>query len=179
MDNKAETHESDAEITAEEAIQPEEIKEETKDTKQPFDYRKEREERVKRRTEKAFLNEFGANSIDEIKEKLGAVDTYKNQIEELKKEVNTSKINGYKVEVLKNGFDEKFVDFIVYSLKDKVNESEDFSSVLSKFKEENSQFLRNSNTIKYSTAPNFETGSSVKDTHCRMNDFFSGKTNTI
>lgn len=179
MDNKTETHESDAQITEEETIESGETKEEATNTKQPFDYRKEREERVKRRTEKAFLNEFGANSIDEIKEKLGAIDDYKKQVDELRAEVNNSKINGYKVEVLKNGFDEKFVDFIVYSLKDKVNENEDFSTVLSKFKGENSQFLRSSNPIKYSTAPNFETSPSVKDSHSRMNAFFSGKTNTI
>lgn len=153
--------------------------EESQETKQSFDYRKEREERIKHKTEKAFLNEFGVNSLDEIKEKINSINDYQKQIDELKNEVNKSKINEYKVEVLKNGFDEKFVDYIVYELKGKVSESEGFSKILEKFKSENSQFLKSENPIKYSTAPNFETNGRIKDAHSRMNDFFSGKSKTI
>lgn len=132
--------------------------EENQEPEKPFDYRKEREERVKRKAEKAVLNEFGVNSFDEIKEKLSSIDDYQKQIDALKSEINKSKINEYKLEVLKNGFDEKFVDFIAHELNGKVSENEDFSNVLSKFKEENPQFLKSQeNGIKFSTAPNFES----------------------
>lgn len=147
--------------------------------KPAFDYRKEREERAKKRAEKAFLGELGVNSLDEIKSKINSLEEYRKEVEELKNEVNKSKVNGYKVEVLKNGFDEKFVDYIVYELKDKISENDDFSSLLGKFKKENSQFLKNSNPIKFSTAPNFEQGSKLSDMHARMNDFFSGRSTTI
>ncbi len=40
---------------------------EVEDTKQSFDYRKEREERIKNKAEKAIFSELGVKSIDEIK----------------------------------------------------------------------------------------------------------------
>lgn len=169
---KAETNNRENEVTN--------TAEEGQKAKESFDYRKEREERIKHKTEKALLNEVGLTSLDEIKQKINSLSDYQKQIDELKNEVNKSKINGYKVEALKNGFDERFVDYIVYELKDRMSENEDFSKALKKFKAENGQFLkREDKGIKFSTAPNFESGGTVKDAHSRMNDFFSGKSKQI
>jgi hypothetical protein len=72
-----------------------------------------------------------------------------------------------KLEVLKSGFDEKFVDFIVHEL----GQAENFSESLTKFKGENPQYLKNQDKgIKYSTAPNFENCYQNKDISKRFNE---------
>jgi hypothetical protein len=171
-----EMQETSTEIATETAMN-EEIHEKTED--QPFDYKKEREERIKHKVEKSFLSDLGVNSFDEVKKAFNSLDSYKKQVDELKNEVSKSKESERKLEVLKQGFDEKFVDYIVHELNNKSTENEDFSVLLQKFKDENSQFLKNNTSIKFNTSPNFETSGKLKDSHQRMNDFFSGRSQII
>jgi hypothetical protein len=153
--------------------------EENQTSKQPFDYKKEREERIKHKTEKNFLNEIGVKSMDEIKQKLESLDTYVNELNNLKSELEKSKVNGYKVEILKSGFDDRFADYIVHDLQSQVSEGKDFNKELNKYKESNPQFLKNEKAIKYTTSSDFESSKSATSTNQRMNDFLSGKTKTI
>lgn len=153
--------------------------EEDQKSKKPFDYKKEREERIKHKAEKTFLSEIGANSMEEIKEKLDKLDGYVNELNNLKSELEQSKLNGYKVEILKNGFDDRFTDYIVHDLKSKVNGETSFGDALTKYKEENPQFLKSEKGIKYTTSSDFESGKSVKSFNDRMNDFLRGRIETI
>ena len=97
----------------ENVITDNEVIEDNQDTKPSFDYKKEREERIKNRVEKAFFNELGVKSIEEIKEALKS-------IPELKKQVDEGKLNHCKLQTLKAGIDDEFVDFVVDKLNKQV-----------------------------------------------------------
>ena len=153
--------------------------EENQTSKKSFDYKKEREERIKHKAEKTFLSEIGATSMEEIKQKLESLDTYASELNNLKSELEKSKLNGYKVEILKNGFDDRFTDYIVHDIKGKITEDTSFEEVLKQYKETNPQFLKSEKGIKYTTSPDFESGKSVKSYNERMNDFLRGRIETI
>lgn len=128
--------------------------EEKSQTNENFRYRLER---AKKQGAEQILNELGVGSVDEIKKKLEKTTS---DYEKARKEADENKSATQKLEVLKNGFDEEFVDFIVYSLR----ETEDFSKSLAKFKTEHPKFLKNQNSgIKISTAANFEKNSTSTD----------------
>ena len=131
---------------------------EVEDTKQSFDYRKEREERIKNKSEKAIFSELRVKSIDEIKSIFDSVESFKKQISDLEEKVKEGNLNKNRLEVLKSGIDDEFVDFVVDSLNKQVSDTQDFSSLLSKFKEEHPKYLKNyeSTQIKLNTSPNFE-----------------------
>ena len=150
---------------------------ENQDTKQNFDYRKEREERIKNKAERAICNELGVKSIDEIKNALNSINGYKNQISELEKQVSEGKINQYKVQVLKAGIDEEFVDYVVDSLQKQVTEKEDFKTLLDKFKSEHPRYLRQSEykQIKVNTSSNFESANKSKNFSEQFNDIIRRK----
>ena len=86
-------------------------------TKQSFDYRKEREERIKNKAEKAIFSELGVKSIDEIKSIFDSVESFKKQISDLETKVKEGNLNKNRLEVLKSGIDDEFVDFVVDSLE--------------------------------------------------------------
>lgn len=155
--------------------------EENQTSKKSFDYKKEREERIKHKAKKTFLSEIGATSMEEIKQKLESLDTYASELNNLKSELEKSKLNGYKVEILKNGFDDRFTDYIVHDIKGKITEDTSFEEVLKQYKEANPQFLKSEKGIKYTTSSDFESGksTSVKSYNERMNDFLRGRIETI
>lgn len=130
------------------------------DKSQANDNLKYRLEREREKGAKQILNELGISSVDEIKEIYKKLEETTANYEKSQKIADKAKSAEQKLEVLKNGFDEKFVDFIVHEL----GETEDFAESLTKFKSENPQYLKNQSTgIKISTAPNFEKKNETND----------------
>lgn len=150
------------------------IEEKQEETKQSYDYRKEREERIKNRTEKAILGELGAKSFDEVKEALSSIDGYKNKITELEKEVSEGKLNHCRLQTLKAGIDEEFVDYVVDKLSKQVNEKQNFKTLLDKFKGEHPRYLRQSQ-IRVNTSSNFEGASKTHSFSEQFNDVIRKK----
>lgn len=150
------------------------IEEKQEESKQAYDYRKEREERIKNKTERAIFNELGVKSIDEIKDALNSINGYKNQITELEKQVSEGKINRCKVQALKAGIDDEFVDFVVDKINKQVTDKEDFKTLLDKFKSEHPRYLRQSQ-ITVNTASNFEGMNKTRNFSEKFNDVIRRK----
>lgn len=135
-----------------------------------FDYRKAREERLIKSTEKRILKELGEDSFESIKNKLLAK-------VELEKELKNQIDNGRKLKVYSEGFDDKFVDFVAHEVFTHKKENEDFSEALKSYKKNNPQFLR-SNKIEFNrSSADFENRSHKYSSNQQMNDFFRGKIN--
>lgn len=145
----------------------EQIKEDTK-----FDYRKAREERIIRNTEKKILKELGVESFDSVKETLK---NHRNVLKELEAQRN----NGRKLNVFSEGFDDLFVDFVTHDVSTHLKENENFEDALKKYKKEHPQFLRGNSKVQFNTSPTFENKPVTQSTHSKMNDFFRGKISSI
>lgn len=145
----------------------EQIKEDTK-----FDYRKAREERIIRNTEKKILKELGVESFDSVKETLK---NHRNILKELEAQRN----NGRKLNVFSEGFDDQFVDFVTHDVSTHLKENENFEDALKKYKKEHPQFLRGNSKVQFNTSPTFENKPVSQSTHSKMNDFFRGKISSI
>lgn len=145
----------------------EQIKEDTK-----FDYRKAREERIIRNTEKKILKELGVESFDSVKETLK---NHRNILKELEAQRN----NGRKLNVFSEGFDDQFVDFVTHDVSTHMKENENFEDALKKYKKEHPQFLRGNSKVQFNTSPTFENKPVSQSTHSKMNDFFRGKISSI
>lgn len=145
----------------------EQIKEDTK-----FDYRKAREERIIRNTEKKILKELGVESFDSVKETLK---NHRNVLKELEAQRN----NGRKLNVFSEGFDDQFVDFVTHDVSTHLKENENFEDALKKYKKEHPQFLRGNSKVQFNTSPTFENKPVTQSTHSKMNDFFRGKISSI
>lgn len=142
------------------------------ETKQEeFDYRKAREERIIRNTEKRILKDLGADSFDDVKERL-------KQNINMSKELETQKDNGRKLSVFSAGFDDQFVDFVAHEVNKLKKEDENFEDALQKYKKNHSQFLRNTK-IQMSTSPDFESKTKINSNHDLMNELIRGKHNKI
>lgn len=142
----------------------EQISENKNQTNDNFKYRLER---AKEQGVKQVLQDLGATSIDEVKGIYKKLEETTKNYQQMKTEVDKSKVYQRKLEVLKSGFDEKFVDFIVHE----VGKSENFSESLQKFKKDNPQYLKNQETgIKYSTSPSFENHYQSRDISKRFNE---------
>jgi hypothetical protein len=140
-----------------------------------FDYVKERVERAKNQTEKAILTDLQVNSLEDAKQKFQALEIFKKDVENLKNELSKAKISEYKVELLKNGFDERFLNFAISEINEKVTENKNFLSVLEEYKKKNPHFLRQTDFVKLKTAPNFNDGAGKTDGDAVMNAFIRGK----
>jgi hypothetical protein len=144
----------------------EDVQKDSKSTPEPevnenFKYRLER---AKEQGAKQVLSDLGLDSIKSAKEKIELAQNLEKQVSQLNEQISKAKVFEYKTEVLQSGFDDKFVDFVLYAVKEKVTENENFSSLLAKFKQENPQYLRNQESnIKFSTSPNFEKVNANKD----------------
>lgn len=147
----------------------EDVVKETTEKEEHFDYKKAREERIARSTERKILKELGEDSFESVKGKL-------KEVLNIKQELEKEKINGQKLKILESGFDNKYLDFIVYEIN-KTRGEEPFDESLNKFKENNKQYLKRAKIIN--TSPNFENNNKNSDVHLRMNDFLSRRTNKI
>lgn len=141
---------------------------ETKHEQPQFDYRKSREERLIRSTEKRILKDLGVASFEDAKEILASS-------VEMRKELEAQRENGKKLKVFSAGFDDQFVDFVAHEVGKMTNDKENFDDALEKFKKKNSQFLR-SNKIQMNSSPNFEKSAKTSNNNL-MNDFIRGKLN--
>lgn len=152
----------------------EELKENTiedsQEEKPQFDYKKAREERIIRSTEKKILRELGEDSFENVKTKL-------QEKLKIQKELELQKNNGLKLHVYSQGFDDQFVDFVAHDVNSNLKEGETFEEALKKYKKDHPQFLRNTTKIKFNTTPDFEKQQYSSSSHQRMNDFFRGKIN--
>lgn len=137
-----------------------------------FDYRKVREDRIVRNTEKRILKDLGESSFESVKDKL------KNHVDVLK-ELEIQKDNGRKLNVYSAGFDDQFVDFVTHDVKIHQKEGEEFTEALAKYKKNHPQFLRQKQKIQFNTSPDLESRSFTDSYHSKMNDFFRGKINKI
>lgn len=155
------------EVKTEETQVPEE-----RPKQEDFDYRKLREDRVIKNTEKRILKELGESSFENIKAKL------KSQVE-LQKELDIQKNNGRKLNVYSAGFDDQFVDFVAHDVGKNLKEDEKFEDALTKYKKNHPQFLRGNSKIQFSTAPDFENKPNTQSFNQKMNEFFKRKTNTF
>ena len=140
---------------------------ETTEKEDHFDYKKAREERITRSTERRILKELGEDSFESIKGKLQ---------EALNIKLENERINGQKLKILESGFDNKYLDFIVYEIN-KTRGEESFDDCLTKFKENNKQYLKRNRIIN--TSPNLESNNKSTDAHLRMNDFLSRRITKI
>lgn len=141
---------------------------------QDFDYKKYREERIKNRVEKSIFKDLGVQNLDEIKDKFSLIDMYKTQIQNLEEKAKELETNKYKLEVLKSGIDEEFVEFVVDKLQKQVSDKKDFLSLLSNFKENHPKLLKQSK-ITVSTSPNFETNSQINSFSQKFNNAIRNK----
>lgn len=144
--------------------------EKVEDHQVQFDYKKAREDRIIRSTEKRILRELGEESFESIKTKL-------EEKLKLQKELELQKSNGLKLNVYSQGFDDQFVDFVAHDVSKKLKEGETFEEALKKYKKDHPQFLRNTSKIKFNTTPDFENSSKTHSSHQKMNDFFRGRIN--
>lgn len=131
-----------------------------------FDYKKAREERIIKSTEKRILKDLGTDSFESIKQKLK---DYENISNELKQQ----KDNGKKLAVYAAGFDDEYIDFVSYDVSKKQKDGEDFDTALKKYKEKHSQYLRESKQ-KTMPTPNFENKPNKYSMNSVMNDFIRG-----
>ena len=142
----------------------EQISENKNQTNDNFKYRLER---AKEQGVKQVLQDLGVESIDEVKEIYRKLEETTKNYQKMKTEADKARNYEQKLEVLKSGFDEKFVDYITYEL----GKSGNFSESLQKFKKDNPQYLKKQETgIKYSTSPNFENNYKSKDISKRFNE---------
>lgn len=115
---------------------------------------KYRLERAKEQGVKQVFQDLGVESIDEVKEIYRKLEETTKSYQQMKTEADKARNYEQKLEVLKSGFDEKFVDYIAY----KLGQTENFTESLTKFKDENPQYLKNqSSGIRINTSPSFET----------------------
>jgi hypothetical protein len=142
---------------------------ETVEKEDNFDYKKAREERITKSTERRILKELGEDSFEAVKNKLKDALNFKSELEK-------ERINGHKLKVLESGFDSKYLDFIVYEVS-RTKGEDSFDDCLAKFKENNKQYLKRNKIIN--TSPNLENNNTTLDVHHRMNDFLSRRTNKI
>lgn len=159
---------SDAQVVSE-ASQP---TQESNTVDQHFDYRKAREERIIRSTEKRILKDLGEESFEDIKLKL-------EEKQKLQKELELQKTNGLKLNVYSQGFDDQFVDFIAHDVSKKLKDGETFEDALKRYKKDHPQFLRASTKIKFNTSPDFENKQYTHSSHQMMNDFFRGRLKSL
>ncbi len=165
-------------MVTEENINSNEIKETTQevetDTSQPqetekFDYRKARDERIARNTEKRILRDLGAETIEEVKAKI------KESIETQKKLFNECE-NGKKLCAFREGVDKNFVDYVTYEVSKSLKDDEKFEDKLKSFVKSHPQFLGGNNGVKFSSSPNLEDSKTLKlKSNYWMNNFLRGK----
>lgn len=157
----------------EDQIQEQET-EKQEETEQPsFDYRKAREERIIRNTEKRILKDLGEESFESIKEKL-------NEKVKIQKELDEQKNNGRKLNVYSQGFDDKFVDFVTHDVCSKIKDGETFEEALKKYKKDHPQFLRETKKIQFTnSSADFENNPIKYSNSNRMNNFFRGLSRNI
>lgn len=135
-----------------------------------FDYRKAREERLIKNTEKRILRDLGVNSFEDAKNLIS-------KSEELEKELDFQRDNHQKIKAYKAGIDDKFVDYVTYEVKRSLKENQKFEDVLKEFTKKNPQYLRNFSNIKFNSSPDFESSKNIKfNPNKWMNSFLRGQT---
>lgn len=134
-----------------------------------FDYRKARDERIARNTEKRILKDLGVDTIDEVKTKL------KESIEIQKKLFNECE-NGKKLCAFREGVDKSFVDYVTYEVSKNLKDGENYEKKLKSFLKDNPQFTNTKPTISFSSSPNLEDNKvlNLKGNYW-MNNFLRGK----
>ena len=147
----------------------EEIQTKEESDQEKFDYKKAREERLIKNTEKKILKDLGVISFEDAKAKIS-------QNEELEKELALQRNNAKKLMTYKSGVDDAFVDYVSYEVNKNLKEGEKFEEALKKFTKDNPQFLKNSSNIKFNSSPDFETPKTIKfNPNKWMNKFLRGK----
>lgn len=148
--------------------QPQVENNQTQETEK-FDYRKARDERIARNTEKRILKDLGAESIDEVKTKLKeSIETQKQLFKECE--------NGKKLCAFREGIDKQFVDYVVYTVSKNLKEGEKFEDAIKKFAKDNCQFVNSTPKVKFSSSPDLENNRVIKFNGNRwMNNFLRGK----
>lgn len=137
-----------------------------KEKEPEFDYKKAREERIIKSTEKRILKELGVDSFEFVKQKL-------KEHENISNELKQQKDNGKKLAVYAAGFDDEYIDFVSYDVSKKLKDGEEFSVALEKYKKNHSQYLRDSKN-KILQTPNFENKTNKYSMNSIMNDFIRG-----
>ena len=120
-----------------------------------FDYRKARDERVAKNTEKRILRDLGADTIDEVKAKL------QESIETQKKLFNECE-NGKKLCVFREGVEKIFVDYVTYEVSKDLKDGESFEKKLKVFLKENPQFAGYKSRVSFNSSPNLEDNKTIK-----------------
>lgn len=145
--------------TISEVTEPEEKIQEQEQKSDNQNWLKYRLERAKEQGVKQVLQDLGVESIDEVKEVYKKLEETTKNYQQMKTEADKARNYEQKLEVLKSGFDEKFVDYIAY----KLGQTENFTESLTKFKDENLQYLKNqSSGIRINTSPSFESQNQIK-----------------
>lgn len=134
-----------------------------------FDYRKVRDERIARNTEKRILRDLGAETIEEAKAKI------KESIETQKKLFNECE-NGKKLCAFREGVDKMFVDYVTYEVGKSLKDGEKFEEKMKSFIKSHPQFLTRTTNVKFSSSPNLEDNKVLKfKSNYWMNNFLRGK----
>lgn len=107
------------------------------------------------------------------------LEALKTKNDELYKLYEAGKSNEYKLYALKNGIDEKFLDFVTSEVLNKTDEQKDFKSAFEEYSKENPQYMTSSqNSVKLSTTPNIENKTEFNGSSNEViNNFIRGKYN--
>ncbi len=95
--------------------------------------------------------------------------------EKFKKMYEDSRMYEYKLDTLKSGVNDKFVDFVTSETLKNVNEETDYKKALKLFLKENKQYLNNVPTMNVSTTPEIQNRSDNLSVNEIMNKFIRGK----
>lgn len=151
--------------------QPQVENNQTQETEK-FDYRKARDERIARNTEKRILRDLGADTIEEVKAKI------KESIETQKKLFNECE-NGKKLCAFREGVDKIFVDYVTFEVGKSLKDGEKFEEKMKSFIKSHPQFLNRTTNVKFSSSPNLEDNKVLKfKSNYWMNNFLRGKSKT-
>lgn len=109
----------------------------------------------------------------------GKLEDLKIKNDELVKLYEAGKTNEYKLYALKNGIDEKFLDFVTSEVLNKTNKEKDFKSAFEEYSKQNPQYMTSSqNSVKLSTTPNIENKTEFNArANEAINNFIRGKYN--
>lgn len=123
---------------------------------------------------KEKINEYDNKMIesDNLKKEYEKI---KNSYDEVNKLYENSKINEYKLEVMKSGIDNKFSDFVTSEVMKQVNDEKDFKTALKDYNKENPQYLKSTTQVNLSTNPSNNNKTNVFKPNDLINKFIRGE----
>lgn len=106
-----------------------------------------------------------------ISEEMEALKSKNNEISKLYEE---SINNQYKLQALKSGINDKFVDFVTSDVLKNKKDNEEFNTVLDKYIKDNPQYLTTNTNFHISTTPQSKNKTELKSSNDLINNLIRG-----